>query len=61
MAKLKVDTEIEDVLSTEDAAKQLGIGYATLYRWLKAGKINAVRIGGRTLIPTSEIGRLKHG
>lgn len=58
MAKVVVDTtELED---TNEAARLLGIGYATLYRWIKEGKLIPLRVGGRTLIPKSEIERLKN-
>jgi len=58
MAKVVVDTaELED---TSEAARLLGIGYATLYRWIKEGKLIPLRVGGRTLIPKSEIERLKN-
>ncbi len=52
---------IDNVFETVEAAQELGIGYATLYRWVKAGKIVPIRIAGRTLIPKSEIDRLKKG
>jgi len=57
MPKLVVDTA--DIYDTNEAARLLGIGYATLYRWIKDGKLIPLRIGGRTLIPKSEIERLK--
>jgi excisionase family DNA binding protein len=34
-------------------------GYATIYRWIKAGTITPIKIAGRTLIPKSEVDRLK--
>jgi len=49
---------IDNVEETAEAARLLGIGYATLYRWIKAGKLTPIRIAGRTLIPKSEIARL---
>ncbi|GAI83469.1 unnamed protein product, partial [marine sediment metagenome] len=42
-----------------EAAQLIGIGYATLYRWIRAGKLTPIRIAGRTLIPKSEVDRLK--
>lgn len=49
----------DEVFTLEEAAKKLGIGIATLFRWLKAGTIIPLRLGGRTFIPKSEIARLK--
>jgi len=57
VAKLIVDTT--EIYDTNEAARLLGIGYATLYRWIKEGKLTPLRVGGRTLIPKSEIERLK--
>ena len=57
MTKLLVDTN--EVCEPAEAAKLIGIGYATLYRWIKAGKLIPIRLSGRTLIPQSEIERLK--
>jgi len=57
MTKLVVDTA--ELYDTNEAAHLLGIGYATLYRWIKASKLIPLKVGGRTLIPKSEIERLK--
>ncbi len=58
MTKLIVDTA--EVYETTEAALILGIGYATLYRWIKEDKIIPLRVGGRTLIPKSEVERHKN-
>ncbi|MBA7486176.1 hypothetical protein ES707_21729 [subsurface metagenome] len=50
---------IDNVYETTEAAQLIGISYATLYRWIKAGKLMPIRIAGRTLIPKSEVERLK--
>ncbi len=42
-----------------EAAQELGIGIATLFRWMKSGNIIAIRIYRRTFIPKSEVERLK--
>jgi len=57
---MKVDAVV-DAYGPEDAAKLLGKGVATIWRWIRDGKILAVRIGGRTLIPEQEIERLRKG
>ena len=58
MPRITIDTD--EVCETAEAARLIGIGYATLYRWIKAGKLIPIRIAGRTLIPKSEIDRLKN-
>jgi len=50
---------IDNVYETTEAARLIGIGYATLYRWIKSGKLTPIRIAGRTLIPKSEVERVK--
>ena len=57
MPKLLVD--IGDLYGIEEAANQLGIGRATLFRWIKANKISPVKVNRRTLIPKYEIERAK--
>lgn len=41
-----------------DAVKALGICRATIYVMAKRGELRLVRVGGRTLVPESEIDRL---
>jgi excisionase family DNA binding protein len=41
-----------------DACSALGISRATLYKLQAQGKIRFIKIGGRTLVPESEIDRL---
>ena len=55
---IKVD-DVADAYGPEEAAKLLGKGVATIWRWIRDEKILAVRIGGRTLIPKREIERLQ--
>ena len=55
---IKVDA-VADAYGPEEAAKLLGKGEATIWRWIRSEKTLAVRIGGRTLIPEKEIERLQ--
>ena len=55
---IKVDA-VADAYGPEEAAKLLGKGEATIWRWIRSEKILAVRIGGRTLIPEKEVERLR--
>ena len=56
MPKIVVDTD--EFYDTDEAAILIGMGVATVWRWIKAKKLIAVKIGGRTLIPKSEVERL---
>jgi excisionase family DNA binding protein len=57
MPKIVVDTG--EVYDAAEAASLIGIGYATLYRWIKKGDLIAIKLAGRTLIPKSEVERLQ--
>lgn len=48
-----------DLVSVQDAAKELGRPRLTIYRWIDAGKIISIKLGGILFIPTSEVERLK--
>ncbi len=51
----------DNLLTIKQAILELGIGEATFYRWQKRAKINTIKMFGRTLIPISEISRIKRG
>ena len=57
------DTEItiktKDVVSVFEAAELLGLSRVTVYRWIRIGKLTAIRFGYYRAIPRSEIERLK--
>ena len=55
----KESGDIDGQLELEGAARELGIGIATLYRWMRKGSIVPIRIYRRTFIPKSEVERLK--
>ncbi len=57
MVKLVADRD--EVYTLQEAAKELGIGIATLFRWKKAGKVVTLRVSGRPYIPKGEVERLK--
>jgi len=56
---VKIIIDMPDLYDANEAARMIGIGYVTVYRWIKAGKLIPVRVDKRTLIPKSEIERLK--
>jgi len=59
MAKSNITISAENLLSQAEAAGELGITTMTLWRWIKRGKIIAIKLGRYTLIPASEIKRIK--
>lgn len=50
----------DDLVSVANAAKALGRPKMTIYRWLNAGKIIGIKLGGVLVIPKSEVERLKN-
>jgi excisionase family DNA binding protein len=49
------------LLSVSEAAGRLGISRSSAYVALGAGRLWSIRIGGRRLVPSSEIARLAGG
>ena len=45
-------------ISTNDTAKALGIGRSSVYALLKSGRLDAIKIGRRTLLTTESIKHL---
>lgn len=56
-SELRVVTD--EFVTVPGAAKQLGRPKMTLYRWIQANKLIAVRFGGILFVPISEIKRLQ--
>ena len=56
---VKIIINMPDLYDVNEAAQLIGIGYATVYRWIKSGRLIPVRVDRRTLIPISEIQRLR--
>lgn len=44
--------------SVDDAAELFSVTRATIYRWITAGKISTVKLGGCRRIPRSELERV---
>ena len=59
MPKIVVDAS--EVYELSEAAQELSISIATLFRRMKSGKIIPIRFGTRTFIPLSEIQRHQKG
>ena len=60
MPKIAVEVDVTELYTPGQAAPLIGVGYASIYRWMKRGKVNTVNVAGKTLIPKHEIERLKH-
>ena len=58
LGEIKVLTD--DIVTVPEAAKQLGKPKMTLYRWIEAGKIVSIKLGGILFIPVTEVERIKN-
>jgi len=47
-----------DAVSVDEVARRLGVGRTLLYHMIRQGKIRAVKLNSRTIIPVSEINRI---
>ncbi len=45
-------------ISINDAAKALGVGRSSVYNLIKSGRLEALKVGRRTLLTTASIKRL---
>jgi excisionase family DNA binding protein len=48
----------EQLRSVEETSKRISVSTFTTRRLIKAGKLHAVRVGKRVLVPESEIARI---
>ena len=51
----KIVLETEGLFTVNEACKIIGIGYSTIYRWIKRQLIIPVKIDGQNFIPQGEI------
>jgi len=57
--RTKITVTSEDLLSVPQAAKELGVHFATVYRWIDKGKIHPIRIANQVFVAVDEIMTLK--
>jgi excisionase family DNA binding protein len=55
-----IQVQTPDLLSITEAAKALGKKRMQVYRWIKSGKLIALRLGDRQYIPKSEVERVSN-
>ena len=47
-------------MTVHQAAKQIGVHFTTVYRWIEKGTILNLNFGGILFVPRSEIERLQN-
>ena len=57
--KVEIKVTTNDLVSVVDAARTLDRPKMTIYRWVEAGKIIGIKLGGVLFIPVSEVERLQ--
>ncbi len=56
---MEIRIKTDDLVSVADAAKILERPRLTIYRWMDAGKIVGIKLGGVLFIPKTEVERIK--
>lgn len=56
---MEIKVATSDLVSVAQAAIELGRPRSTIYRWVDAGKIVGIKLGGIIFVPKSEVERLK--
>jgi len=57
---MTIQIESTDLMSIQQAARELDKPRSTIYRWAERGKIITIQLGGVLFVPTSEVNRLKN-
>lgn len=57
--KQSITISTDELMTVLQAAKVIGVHFATVYRWVENGKVLSLKFGGIIFIPTSEVERLK--
>lgn len=57
--RTKITISTDDLLSVPQAAKELGVHFATVYRWIDKGIIRPFRIGGQVFVTVDDLKALK--
>jgi excisionase family DNA binding protein len=53
------EAAMDDLLSTPEAAKRLGVSAWTLRRWIRSGHVQARRVGSTMIVPAREVDRVR--
>ena len=57
---MEIRVTTSDLLSVAQVAKELNQARYTIYRWVEAGKLVGIKLGGILFIPRSEVERIKN-
>jgi excisionase family DNA binding protein len=54
----RLNDDLCEVLSVEEAGRKLGLGRAAAYAHAKAGHLPVIKLGNRTLVPKAALAKL---
>lgn len=57
--KNRITITTEDLFTIPQAAKELGVHFATIYRWIDKGKLHPFRIAGQVFLTVDQVSALK--
>jgi len=55
----RIRITVEDILTIPQAAKELGVHRATIYRWIDKGIVHPFRIAGQVFVTVDDVKSLK--
>jgi len=56
---VRIRITVEDILTIPQAAKELGVHRATIYRWIDKGIVHPFRIAGQVFVTVDDVKSLK--
>lgn len=56
---MKVEITTDDLLTIEEAAREIGCHHATIFRWIDRGKMLTLKLAKSRVIPRAEVDRLR--
>ena len=59
LQKTRIILETDKLISIPKASEIIGVHFTTLYRWVKDGKLNAIKIGGQTYLDAAQVKKMK--
>ena len=57
--KTKITISTDDLVSVPQAAKELGVNFSTVYRWIRKGEVVPFRIANQVFITVEDLRALK--
>lgn len=59
MEKTRITITTADLVPIPQAAKEIGVDFSTVYRWIKKGLVRPFRIGSQIFLTVDDVKALK--